>query len=348
MKLGLKKMKSKVIILLCVLYASIIGSNLLNAQENCAVNLKRAQELFSSGQIEEVPVLIEPCLESGFTKEEKIQAYKILINAYVFDDNLEKAEITMLDFLKKYPEYETISTDPSEFVNLMQQFDNRPRFSIGFIAGGTYSVIRVIEPVNTSPLNDNFGYYNTSGVSYHVGFSFIKNLTSKLELSIEADFKNAVFDHYLDPNSFTSNSYYEAQQLINLPVSLCYSLGKGKIYPFARLGFNTGFLVSSGADLISVPGVESPRISNIDNRETLCFWGIIGGGVRLKISKAYLFADVRYNLALNNQVNNNGRRNTQGDELWLYQYRDDDFYHDDLNLSIGYVRTIYKPRKKTD
>jgi hypothetical protein len=339
-------MNSKRTGILLVFLAFAIGHHQLNAQENCALNLKRAQEFFSAGQIEEIPALIESCLKNGFTREERVQAYKLLINAYVFDDNLEKAEIVMLDFLKKYPEYEIISTDPSEFVNLKEQFDNRPRFSLGIIGGGTYSVIRGIEPVNTSPIHGNYGNYNTSGVSYHVGLAFIKNLNTRIELCLEANYKTTVFDHYLDPNSFTTNSYYEAQQLINFPLTAKYSFGKGKYLPYASLGFNTGILFKSGADLISIPGTESPRLSNIGNRETLCFWGVIGAGVKLKVPKAYIFLDVRYNLGLNNQVNNKGRGLTQTDELWLYQTRDDSFYHDDLNFSLGIVRTIYKPRKK--
>jgi len=339
-------MMSKINRILIIFLALLLGNFHLIAQENCALNLKRAQEFFSAGQIEEIPALIESCIQSGFTREEKVQAYKLLINAYVFDDNLEKAEAIMNSFLKKYPEYEIISTDPSEFVNLMQQFDNRPRFSIGITAGGTYSVIRAFEPVNTSPVPNNFGNYNTSGVSYHAGITLIKNLGNRVELCLEADYKNTVFDHYLDPNIFTTNSFYEAQQLLNFPLSVKYSFGKGKYLPYARLGFNTGFLLSSGADLITDPGTESPRISNLDNREKLGFWGVLGGGVKLKIPKAYIFVDVRYNLGLNNQVNNKGRKLTQTDELWLYQTRDDNFYHDDINFNLGYVRTIYKPRKK--
>ncbi len=339
-------MKSKPILILALFLATVAGSNLLNAQENCALNLKRAQELFSIGQIEEIPALIESCLQSGFTSEEKILAYKILINAYVFDDNPEKAGVVMLGFLKKYPEYDVISTDPSEFVNLMQQFDNRPRFSVGLTLGGTYSVIRVIDPVNTSPVSGNYGSYNSSSMGYHASLMFIKNLNSKIELSIETDLKNTVFDQTLAPNNFTSNSYYESQMIVSLPVSATYTFGKGKYTPYARLGFNTGLLISSGARMITDPGTESPSLSNLDSRESLSFYGVLGGGVKFKISKAYLFLDLRYNLALANQVENSGRNRTNTDELWLYQSRDDNFYHDDLNFSLGFVRTLYQPRKK--
>ena len=339
-------MKSKMRIILTVFFLTAIGVNLLNAQENCALNLKKAQDLFNSGQIEGIPELIESCLQSGFTKEEKVLAYKVLINAYVFDDYREKAEETMFDFLKKYPEYEVISTDPSEFVNLMREFDNRPRFSIGIIAGGTYSIIRPIESVTTSPISGNYGDFTTSGVSYHAGISLIKSLNEKIDLCVEADYKNTVFNQSFDPNSFTSNATFEAQQLINMPISATYTFGNGKYTPFARLGFNTGLLISSGVDLTSTPGDKSSRISNLDSREKLNFYGVIGGGVKMKVSKAYIFLDVRYNLGLKNQVLDIGRNNTQSDALWKYQSRDDSFYHDDLNFSVGFVKTVYKPRKK--
>ncbi|MCB8994590.1 MAG: hypothetical protein H6538_03170 [Bacteroidales bacterium] len=339
-------MKTKVLGILIISLALLAESGFLFAQENCALNLKKAQDLFSTGQVEEIPALIEPCLQSGFTKEEKILAFKVLINAYIFDDNLEKAESFMFSFLKKYPEYVVISTDPSEFVNLMQQFDNRIRFSIGIIAGGTYSVVRSFEPVNTSRLADNYGFYNTSGISYHGGLTIIKNLSDKIEISVDADYKNTVFDHYINPDAYTANDYYESQQMVNLPVTVSYTFGERKYLPYARLGFNTSLLLVSGADLITVPGTQSPRISNIDSRQKIGYYGVLGGGVKWKISKGYLFFDLRYNLALNNQVNNTGRSQTQADQLWLYQYRDDNFYHDDINFSLGYVRSIYKPRKK--
>jgi len=175
---------------------------------------------------------------------------------------------------------------------------------------------------------------------------FIKNLNSKIELAIETDFKSTVFSQSLSPNSFTSISYIESQQIISLPVSATYTLGKGKYTPYARLGINTGLLISSGADIITDPGSESPRISNLNNRQLIGFYGVLGGGVKFKISKAYLFLDVRYNVALANQVNNSGRNDTTADELWLYQTRDDNFYHDDVNFSLGFVRTLYQPRKK--
>lgn len=333
-------------IMLFLVLSLLTGSMHLNAQENCALNLKLAQELLSSGQIEKIPSLIEPCLSSGFTPEEKIVAYKVLLNAFLFDENPEKAEDAMLNFLKSYPEYKPISTDPSEFVNLMGQFDNKPRFSIGVIAGGTYSVIRNIESINTSPVSGNYGSYKTSAIGYHAGFTLIKYLNSKIDLCIGADYKSTVFDYSINPDAFTINTYNEFQSLINFPVSVTYTFGNWKYAPFTRLGLNPGVLIRSGADLFVSPGTESPRLAKLGSREPFCFWGILGGGVKLKLSKSYIFLDLRYNLAFNNQVNKSGRNLTQSDEIWLYRHRDGSFYHDDINFSIGYVKTIYNPRKK--
>ena len=70
---------------------------LLFAQQDCAVKLKDAQNQFEVGQVQDVPDLLLECLKSGFTREEKIQAYKVLINAYIFDDNMAQAEIYALN-----------------------------------------------------------------------------------------------------------------------------------------------------------------------------------------------------------------------------------------------------------
>ncbi len=332
-------------IMLFLVLSLMTGSMHLTAQENCALNLKLAQELLSSGQIEKIPSLIEPCISSGFTREEKIVAYKVLLNAFLFDENPEKAQGTMLNFLKSYPEYQPISTDPSEFVDLMEQFDNKPRFSVGIIAGGTYSVIRNIESINTSSFRGNYGNYQTSAIGYHAGFTLIKYLNSKIDICIEADYKSTVFDYSVNPDAFTVNTYNEFQSVLNFPLSATYTFGNWKYAPFTRLGINPGLLISSGADLVISPGAESPRVSKLGSREPFNLWGILGGGVKLKLSRSYIFLDIRYNFALNNQVNKSGRNLTQNDEIWVYRHRDGSFYHDDLNFSIGYVKTIYKPRK---
>jgi predicted RNase H-like HicB family nuclease len=92
---------------------------------SCAENLKNAQMLFAKGQVEQVPNLCKGCLSSGFTREEALDAYKLLIQTYLLEDRLEQADSLMLAFLKKNPEYEVSPTDHSSFVSLFNNFSSK-------------------------------------------------------------------------------------------------------------------------------------------------------------------------------------------------------------------------------
>ena len=59
--------------------------------------------------------LLQPCIERGFTPEERLSAYKLLILCQIYNDDIGGAHEGMLAFLKKYPEYELSPTDPDEF-----------------------------------------------------------------------------------------------------------------------------------------------------------------------------------------------------------------------------------------
>ena len=73
----------------------VIGSQYAFSQTDCSVKLDSAQNLFENGIIEEIPQVLNPCIEEGFTREQKISAYKLIILTYLFDDNQQGAESTM-------------------------------------------------------------------------------------------------------------------------------------------------------------------------------------------------------------------------------------------------------------
>ena len=95
-------MRYKYIILLIL---SIALSNSIWAQKSCLNTLREAKELYEEGLIDEIPELLSGCMESGFTRAQRIEAYKLIILAYLFDDDQFAAEKTMDEFLKKFPEY---------------------------------------------------------------------------------------------------------------------------------------------------------------------------------------------------------------------------------------------------
>ena len=89
----------KIVILVFLLIFTQV--KFLYAQEDCALSLIKAQKLFDEGVIEEVPGTLAPCLNSGFSKEEKVSAYKLLVLTFLFEDRLNDAQNAMLKLLNR-------------------------------------------------------------------------------------------------------------------------------------------------------------------------------------------------------------------------------------------------------
>lgn len=99
----------------------------LSAQDmvGCTGLLEDAREAYTAGMVELVPELLLPCIESGLTGEAKKDAYKLVINAYLFDYLPDEADKMMSDFLDENPSYEAQSSDPAEFKLLLDAHKQR-------------------------------------------------------------------------------------------------------------------------------------------------------------------------------------------------------------------------------
>ena len=56
-------------------------------EENCAFRLREAQQLYEAGRIEDIPGMLQPCIERGFTQEERLTAFKLIILCQIYNDN---------------------------------------------------------------------------------------------------------------------------------------------------------------------------------------------------------------------------------------------------------------------
>ncbi len=93
----------------------------LDAQDMVGCNqlLEDAREAYSAGMVELVPELLLPCIRSGLVGSSKEEAYKLVINAYLFDYLPDEADKLMSDFLDENPNYEALASDPAEFKLLL-------------------------------------------------------------------------------------------------------------------------------------------------------------------------------------------------------------------------------------
>ena len=76
---------------------------------------------------------------------------------------------------------------------------------------------------------------------------------------------------------------------------------------------------------------------------------LLGGGVKYKIGKNFVYADLRYMLGLNNIVipekNFYNPDGTLSTSITKNQYVSDFFRLDNLSISFGYIAPLYDPRK---
>jgi len=327
----------------------------------CAENLKNAQALFESGQVEKVPEMLQSCLKSGFTREEQLSAYKLLIQSYLFEDKLSRADSTMMDFLKKNPEYELSPTDHSSFVNLYNTFRVRPVIQLSVHLGTNLPFLTFIDkhPAMGIPGTST---YTSKALNLYGSLEAKYELTGKLELNVEAGFSQIKFTNTegmpgLEDAEFGKTTYNESQNRIELPLSMTYDFKTfGRFTLYGRLGAGPALNLSTTATVEHRPsyigggGVlrTGSDLSRNDSRIALDVFTQAGAGIKFKIRGGYIVAELRTSAGFMNQVIR-GREEAAEVENELasfYMYADDDFHVNTSNFTVGYTQIFYKPSKR--
>ncbi len=95
--------------------------------------------------------------------------------------------------------------------------------------------------------------------------------------------------------------------------------------------------------LTAIPA-ESPLITFTKYRNRFNQSLFLGGGVRYKIGLDFVFADLRYSAGLRNVVIPTSTNDSFG-PMPEYAHVDDYFRLDNIAISFGYMKPLYKPRK---
>ena len=346
------KYNDKFKLLFFVLVFSIFYQQSQAQQTDCAFRLQEAENYYEMGVLDSIPSKLRTCINNnGFDEEELSRAYKLLILTYLFEDYQEMADLTMLKFLKKYPEYETKPTDPVEFTYLLNSYKTISTFSVGIIGGVNYSFVRIIEPYSTTNTEDYSGEYSVSSLNFQAGLHFRRYLTDDIELNFDALLYLKKFEYSSYQLDLYTINYEESQSLLSFPLTGTYDFKLGKINPFVRAGFSLNYLFSASSNItrvydnyVGLPDITGPNIDRTEDREKINFSGIVGAGIKYNIKNGYLLFDARYNIGLTNIVNTDNR--LQNDELvWKYHYEDDLFALNNVSISLGYVYSFYKTVK---
>lgn len=343
-------------------------SNSLSSQVGCAFVLEEAQELFNSGVIESVPEKLAGCMESGFKSDEKLQAHKLIILSYLYDDNYEEADAAMLRFLKDFPSYEPDATDPMEFVALKEAYDTRPVLMLGGSFGTNLSFPFVLASgrMGTHDYLSHPGDFKPGGAGVNAAFHIEKRVGPGLYLSGAFLFMNSSFDYYLDGEEgeleftgditdFSIIDVHETQNRIALPMGLNFALPEGNFRPYIALGVSPALLMTARVDGVRDYSTAAAfRYNPVDvvnedllpGRNLVSISAFAGLGFKYSVGPGDLFLDARFYINPQNQVRSNDRFVNK--LAWDVLYVSDNFSVNSLAVSLGYMFPLYNPKKKDD
>ncbi len=329
----------------------------LKAQDDCLNTLKQAKQLYEKGLIDQIPKILSACMQSGFTRAQRIEAYKLIILSYLFDDNQFEAEKSMDEFLRKFPEYEVMPNDPVEFVYLFESYKTSLLYSLNIFAGPTFTTRNVRESYTTLDQNQT-KLTDQPGTGFQFGIGISRNLRKSLSLNVDLIYSNHKYNYSrtsdiqlgTDKLQFVKISVIEKTDQICLPVSLSYVFGKGNLEYFLRLGGELGLITKSDISLERSSNAIDLTENNyniMDQFNRYYCAALAGVGLQYKVPRGFLILDIRYHVGLNNMTISS-KRYSDPVLVSKYYYLDDDFALNYLSVNIGYNFSIYQSRKKKD
>lgn len=331
----------------------------IGQSQDCEETLNKATAEFDAGRFYGLPSLLKPCLDNGFSSEQKVRAYLLLTQAYLVLEDPIAAEDSYLKLLKADPEYlPSKEKDPIDVFYLSKKFTATPIFTPHFRVGINTSWTSVIYNVGTDPYPE-VSKKSIFKPGYLIGGGMDWNVTDNWSLCGEANYSFKSFKKNTRNISGDDGlTVVEKQNWLDIPVYVKYSKSTGKIRPFAYGGFAINLLLS---DRASLEGVDrSPSQGNVQSsiepgdskltskRNFMNRAILLGGGVKYKVGKDFVFVDVRCMPGLSNLVKPDENYLVDGqldNATTKYRWVSDLYRINNVSFSFGYVRPLYDPRK---
>ncbi len=332
--------------------------------KDCEQVLNEADDEFQAGRFYGIPSILKSCLDRGFTNEQRVRAYLILTQTYLILDDPIAADDSYLKLLRADPEYvANPARDPIDVYYLSKKFTTTPVFTPHIRLGLNASRPRIVQDITTSgtPLDRK----EIVKIGFQLGAGFDWNINNNWSLCAEGNFAYKAFKR--TTNGYSKIDVQEMQEKqtgFDIPLYVKYSDDSGKVRPFGYVGFALNLLTSSTVSLqfndntspsnsnseVGIKQTSGPNESVFFKRNFFTQSLVFGGGVKYKIGRDFVYADLRYMAGLSNFTKPDKNYYAQDgafeQSITDYQFVSDFFRLDNLSLSFGYIHPIYDPRKK--
>jgi hypothetical protein len=347
--------------------------------EDCELTLSKAEDEFAAGHFYIIPSVLNNCL-SSFTKEQRQRAYILLSETYLLLDDPIGAKQSYLNLLTANPEFlPDTAIHPIDLIYLSRRFTSTAIFSWYAKLGSNISPVRVIYDRDAFGQTDATEEYSFLA-GYQAGVGGDYYISEKLGVRAELSFLLTGFKH-TSSNYFNSSLHATSdrkevtnrQSWVTLPLMATFTDDIGRYRPYVYAGYAVHYLLTDRANIVTMdqkPGSsenvennqESPTYDFLYKRNRFNQSVVAGGGLKVKFGLDFLFVDVRYNLGLKNVVNPKGDygdyENFKNNEeltstaflrtlepVAAYSHVEDYFRMDNISLSFGFIRPLYKPRE---
>jgi hypothetical protein len=344
--------------LLCTFLFSLLVSFAAHAQlTSCTQTLRLGRSIYDQGRLHEIPSLFEKCLVSGFSKEEKVEAYKLLCLTYIYLEEPAKADDAMLNLLRTDNYFEVKpGSDPAEFIALYKTFRNWPIYRIGAKLGVNATQPNVVKSI---PVASGEGT-SSSKFNYTVAFQFgasadlPTNFLSKGDVkpvTLHADllYQQKKFDltTTVDRGGFTNTlTDTETQSWIALPLSVQYLFWKKKFNPYISLGPSVDFLLNSKLSVnrlrANTTSVEE-RTVEVD-REKINISGVASVGSKFPMGGGFLVFEISYIHGFTTVNQEQNIFSNSGASL-DYTYSDTVYKLSSVSVTAAYIFNKFNPKK---
>jgi hypothetical protein len=321
------------------------------AQTACAVTLRTARTTYDEGRLHELPGLLAPCLKSGFTQQEAVEAYKLLVLSYIYLEEPAKADEAMLALLQTDPYFEVNeSADAAEFIALYRTFRTWPVYRVGAKAG-----VNATQPYITSYVDAVEG----AQVSYAPAVSFMSGLVfeipvaDRLTLNPEAYFQMRTFlyesELKLSDDLTNSSEGKEVQTSVSVPVSLQYAIARTKLNPYISAGVSVDYLLKSSITMnrlrVNANSIQERTFDVTDSRERIQVNAVASAGIKSRLGGGFVVTELRLSYGLTG-INDPATAFTLDDYLLFDNgYADNSMRLNSISLTVGYVYNVFHPKK---
>jgi len=324
---------------------------------SCAQTLRLARSTYEQGRLHELESILSSCLTSGFTTEEKVEAYKLLTLTYIYLEEPQQANEAMRKVLETDHFFQiNPEIDPAEFVALYNTFRTEPVYSLGLKFGPSLVVPSVFRNYYVASDAAGSGEYSP-GIGIQAGAVFEMKIYKKFSIAPELMFATRQFSKensvFLSDSLGTLGGNTEAvykQTWIDLNAIVQYEIGRNKngtFVTYVGLGPSASLSIRQNLQL-NTTGLSGSAVSgaDVDVKESFeqFYYSITAvAGLKYRIGGLYVHAELRYQHGLSNVVNADSRTNLEA--TLDYGAQHNDIRLKSITTALGVSIPIFKPAK---